>query len=108
MLRHQCAIAYNDTSLVIDHALRLRLREAACLGHMVLTLGNALETSGAFLLIGSGSRRLPVLALCRSLVSRGIRHNIVDIPFVNVSLGCRGEFLEVKSEARQLFLEVAA
>ncbi len=75
---------------------------------MVLALCNSLETPGAFLLIGSGSRRLPVLALCRSLVARGIRHNIVDIPFVGVSLGCRGDFLEVKSKARQLFLEVAA
>lgn len=108
MLRHQCAIAYNDASLVIDHALRLRLREAACLGHMVFALGDALETSGTLFLIGSGSRGLSVLALCRSLVSRGIRHNIVDIPFVGVSLGCRGDFLEVKSKARQLFLEVAA
>ena len=76
---------------------------------MILALRHALEAARSLLFIGSGPRRLAVLALRGSFVAGRIGNNVIRISLVMVVAppGEGGDFLEVESESRQLLLEVA-
>lgn len=109
ILRHESSISNNYSALMINHALWLRFWKTARLRNMILTFCDALEAARSLLFIGSRTRRLAVLALSGPFVTRCIRHDIVSIPLMMiVSPPWQwSNFLKIKSQTRQLFLEIA-